>query len=125
MAAQPESTKTPQVLPTPTTSTPGPEAAAAATALPQLPEYAIKYAPYVYLHTEDEYMPGHPLEHLKHITPKTFKGDVVHLADDIKQTFKLLLHSAVNKDDVADVLVNVGKWHLIIFVHHSMADKHT
>jgi len=65
-----------------------------------VPEYALKHAPIVWLHKDDEFFPSHPVEHLQHVNPKTFAGADVNVPADIKNKVKALSQSDVNKGDV-------------------------
>lgn len=70
------------------------------TGLQSVPEYALKHAPIVWLHKDDEFFPSHVVEHLLHVNPKTFAGVDVDVPADIKNKVKALSQSDVNKGDV-------------------------
>ena len=70
------------------------------SALQIVPEYALKHAPIVWLHKDDEFFPSHVVEHLQHVNPKTFAGLDVDVPTDIKNKAKALSQSDVNKGDV-------------------------
>ena len=65
-----------------------------------VPDYALKYAPIVWLHKGDEFFPSHVEEHLQHVNPRTFAGADVDVPTDIKNKVKVLAHPDVNKGDV-------------------------
>lgn len=65
-----------------------------------IPEYALKHAPIVWLHKGDEFFPSHVVEHLQHVSPRTFAGVDVDIPADIKNKVKALSHPDVNKGDV-------------------------
>lgn len=68
--------------------------------LDSLPDFALKYAPLVYLHATDKYLPGNPVEHLSHTTPKVLLGDEVSVAEEHKGKVSMLSLPEVNKPDV-------------------------
>jgi hypothetical protein len=68
--------------------------------LQSIPEYALKHAPIVWLHKDDEFYPSHPVEHLQHVSPQTFAGVHVDVPADVKNKVKMLAHPDVNKGDV-------------------------
>jgi len=65
-----------------------------------VPEYALKHAPIVWLHKDDEFFPSHVVEHLQHVNPRTFAGVDVNVPAEVKNRVKALTHSDVNKGDV-------------------------
>ena len=65
-----------------------------------IPEYAIKHAPIVWLHKDDEFFPSHVVEHLQNVSPRSFAGVDVDVPADVKNTVKALSHPDVNKGDV-------------------------
>jgi hypothetical protein len=69
-------------------------------AVQSVPEYALKHAPIVWLHEGDEFFPSHVVEHLQHVSPRTFAGVDVDVPADIKNKVKVLAHPDVNKGDV-------------------------
>jgi len=69
-------------------------------ALQSVPEYALEHAPIVWLYKDDEFFPSHAVEHLQHVSPRTFAGVAVDVPTDVKNKVKALAHPDVNKGDV-------------------------
>jgi len=65
-----------------------------------IPEYALKHAPIVWLHKGDEFFPSHVVEHLQHVSPRTFAGVDIDVPADVKNKVKALSLPDVNKGDV-------------------------
>lgn len=66
-----------------------------------LPDFALKYAPLVYLHSEDKFFPGIPSEHIKHVLPRKFMtGEEIPVPAEHKDKLSMLTLPEVNKPDV-------------------------
>lgn len=68
--------------------------------LDTLPDFALIYAPLVFLHSTDKFLPGNPIEHLLHTTPKVLLGDEVLVATNHKGMVSMLRLPEVNKPNV-------------------------
>lgn len=79
---------------------PAAETKAPAVGYPQLPAYALQYAPILWLHSEEKYWPGDPLEHLLHTAPQNKDGTKVEIPHDIFGKFQCLKLPGVNHPDV-------------------------
>ncbi|PVF99090.1 hypothetical protein CPB86DRAFT_320176 [Serendipita vermifera] len=65
-----------------------------------LPDFALKYAPLVYLHSEDEYFPGIPSEHVSNMIPRNFTGTPIAVPEDHRGKLSMLKLDVINKPDV-------------------------
>jgi hypothetical protein len=64
-----------------------------------LPTYALQYAPIVYLHNDELFLPSHPVEHLANTRPRTYGGTDIDVPADVKAKVKMLGLPNVNKGD--------------------------
>lgn len=65
-----------------------------------LPAYALQYAPLMWLHNEEQYWPGNPLEHLENCIPQHKTGTVIDVPKDIFGKWPSLKLPSVNDPDV-------------------------
>jgi hypothetical protein len=65
-----------------------------------LPDFALKYAPLVYLHSEDQYFPGIPSEHISKMIPRNFTGTPIAIPEAHNGKISMLTLDMVNKPDV-------------------------
>ena len=67
---------------------------------PSLPAFAIKYAPLLYLHPNEQYNPGSPIEHLANTTPYTKEGEKIDIPSELQGKASVLNLPEVNRDNV-------------------------
>jgi hypothetical protein len=77
---------------------------------PTLPDYALKYAPLLYLHPKEQYYPGNPIEHLANTTPYTKNNVKIEIPEELQGKAAMLSLPQVNQDEVYLVL-NVSGIH--------------
>lgn len=65
-----------------------------------LPDYALKYAPIVYLDEKERYFPGLPSAHVAYTMPFKFSGEAVEVPEEHKGKLSMLTLEEVNKPDV-------------------------
>jgi hypothetical protein len=65
-----------------------------------LPDYALQYAPIVYLDEGEEYFPGIPTAHCSYMRPRKFTGEEVVVPEELKEKVSMLKLDDVNKPDV-------------------------
>lgn len=75
-----------------------------------LPAYALHYAPLMWLHSEEQYWPGNPLEHLENCIPQHKSGALIDVPKDVFGKCSSLKLSAVNDPDVY-LCLNVSPSH--------------
>lgn len=66
---------------------------------PVLPDFALRYAPLLWLSSQETYWPGDPLLHLKNVIPKTGTGTVIDVPPQVAGTYQMLNVDAVNQYD--------------------------
>lgn len=67
---------------------------------PPLPAYALTYAPLLWLHEDEHYWPGDPLQHLGRCMPQNKDGTSVVVPDGLIGRTELLELPNVDKQDV-------------------------
>ncbi|KAG8990451.1 Vacuolar protein sorting-associated protein 62 [Tulasnella sp. JGI-2019a] len=77
---------------------------AAKPSYPPLPAYALTYSPLLWLHSDEHYWPGDPLQHLGRCMPQTKDGKPIHVPDALIGKTELLELPEVDKADVFLVL---------------------
>lgn len=67
---------------------------------PPLPAYALTYAPLLWLHQDEHYWPGDPLQHLGRCMPQNKDGSSIAVPDGLIGKTELLELPSVDKPDV-------------------------
>jgi hypothetical protein len=99
LGAKPEDTNDKVVHIATTTFTP--------EAVDALPDYALRYAPIVYLDEAEQYFPGIPTTHCSHMRPLKFTGDEPVVPEEYKGKVSMLKLDNVNRLDVFLTMDNV------------------
>ncbi|KAG8801806.1 Vacuolar protein sorting-associated protein 62, partial [Serendipita sp. 399] len=66
----------------------------------ELPAFALKYAPLVYLHSDEKYFPGKPEVHIKGLVPCTLLGDKIEVPEEHRGKLSMLGLKEVNRPEV-------------------------
>lgn len=62
-----------------------------------LPDYALRYAPILWLDEHEQYWPGDPLLQLKSMIPRTSDGQVIEVPPELSGTYGMLNLPPVNQ----------------------------
>jgi hypothetical protein len=76
-------------------------------AVDALPDYALQYAPIVYLDEGEEYFPGIPTTLCSYMRPRKFTGEELVVPEEYKGNISMLKLDDVNKPDVFLTMHNV------------------